>query len=63
MTINPFYSRRNPATPARVVMPRYAKLPHAPVNRSPVPRLTSPYHIDRAGEYGDGITVLPLEAH
>lgn len=53
MTINPFYSRRIPASVPRVVPPRYAKLPLAPVNRSPVPRLTSLYHFDRAGEYGD----------
>lgn len=53
MTINPFYSRRIPASVPRFIPPRYAKLPLAPVNRSPVPRLTSLYHFDRAGEYGD----------
>jgi SAM-dependent methyltransferase len=31
----------------------YAKLPRAPRNASPVPHLTSLYHFDRAGEYGD----------
>jgi hypothetical protein len=31
----------------------YAKLPAAPVNASPVPHLTSLYHFNRAGEYGD----------
>jgi hypothetical protein len=32
---------------------RYARLPRAPVTGSPVPHLTSLYHFDRAGEYGD----------
>ena len=32
---------------------RYARLPKAPVTGSPVPHLTSLYHFDRAGEYGD----------
>jgi SAM-dependent methyltransferase len=31
----------------------YARLPRAPINASPVPHLTSLYHFDRAGEYGD----------
>ena len=31
----------------------YAKLPRAPRNGSPVPRLTSLYHFDDAGPYGD----------
>jgi DNA modification methylase len=31
----------------------YAKLPQAPITASPVPHLTSLYHFDRAGEYGD----------
>lgn len=51
--VNPFFSRRAPETLPRFVMPRYAKLPRAPVNGSPVPHLTSLYHFDRAGEYGD----------
>ena len=33
--------------------PVYARLPQAPQNASPVPHLTSLYHFDRAGEYGD----------
>ena len=53
MTINPFYSRRNPVPPPCFVAPLYARLPRAPVNASPVPRLTSLYHFERAGEYGD----------
>lgn len=32
---------------------RWAKLPMAPVNASPVPGLTSLYHFDEAGSYGD----------
>ncbi len=54
--INPFYSAQ---TKRRTVVrqapqpARYAKLPLAPVNGSPVPHLTSLYHFSRAGEYGD----------
>ena len=33
--------------------PRYARLPLAPRNASPVPHLTSLYHFHRAGDYGD----------
>jgi hypothetical protein len=53
--INPFFAarhRRKPvAAPPRQI--RYARLPKAPVTGSPVPHLTSLYHFDRAGEYGD----------
>ena len=31
----------------------YAKLPQAPRNASPVPHLTSLYHFDKPGEFGD----------
>jgi hypothetical protein len=31
----------------------FARLPKAPQNASPVPHLTSLYHFDRAGDYGD----------
>lgn len=49
--INPFYSPRPaPAAQSKRV---YALLPLAPVNGSPVPHLTSLYHFNRAGEYGD----------
>jgi hypothetical protein len=60
--INPFYAARQAraATPIRPQPPEqkpdrlvYVKLPRAPRNASPVPRLTSLYHLDRAGEYGD----------
>lgn len=57
--INPFYeSRRNHrpmvAAPSSTDnQPRYARLPLAPRNASPVPHLTSLYHFHRAGEYGD----------
>ncbi|MCA9065848.1 MAG: hypothetical protein KDA96_22425 [Planctomycetaceae bacterium] len=47
-TVNPFYSARNAVEPAV-----YAKLPQAPRNTSPVPHLTSLYHDDNAGNYGD----------
>ena len=56
-TINPFYANRNrPATSQMPHAPNratYAKLPQAPINASPVPHLTSLYHFDRAGDYGN----------
>jgi hypothetical protein len=56
-TINPFYAARQyrPASEpaADLHQPIYVKLPRAPKNASPVPGLTSLYHFDRAGEYGD----------
>lgn len=52
--VNPFYAaRRAQAVPRHVAAIRYARLPIAPVNASPVPHLTSLYHFHRAGEYGD----------
>src|SRR6266850_373836 len=55
--INPAYAARLKrfARSARQALsqPVYAKLPRAPRNASPVPHLTSLYHFDRAGEYGD----------
>ena len=39
--------------PRREDRPVYARLPRAPITGSPVPNLTSLYHFDRAGEYGD----------
>jgi SAM-dependent methyltransferase len=53
--INPFYARRQQRFTARAEerpQPRYARLPLAPKNASPVPHLTSLYHFHRAGEYG-----------
>jgi hypothetical protein len=53
--INPFYARRQSRTNHRresKPQPRYARLPLAPKNASPVPHLTSLYHFHRAGEYG-----------
>jgi hypothetical protein len=52
--VNPFYAARH--QPHRVEprpLPTHAKLPRAPINGSPVPHLTSLYHFDRAGDYGD----------
>jgi hypothetical protein len=54
---NPFYAARRQRT-ARSPQPAprtpiYAKLPQAPINASPVPHLTSLYHFNRAGDYGD----------
>lgn len=47
MTINPSYL---PETP---LSPDFAKLPLAPRTASPVPHLTSLYHFDNAGTYGN----------
>lgn len=44
-TTNPLYPPPRPA--------RYAKLPRTPRTASPVPRLTSLYHTDADGGYGD----------
>lgn len=52
MTINPFYAARTQAPTRPVHLTRYARLPAAPINASPVPHLTSLYHFDRAGDYG-----------
>jgi SAM-dependent methyltransferase len=55
--IDPFYAAclNLAASPAEAEPPKpiYARLPLAPRNASPVPHLTSLYHFDRAGEYGD----------
>jgi hypothetical protein len=51
--VNPFYAATLPKRSVAIPQARYAKLPLAPVNASPVPHLTSLYHFDRAGEYGD----------
>lgn len=55
--VNPFYRARQVAStplcqPLRQRW-QFAKLPPAPINASPVPRLTSLYHFDKAGEFGD----------
>jgi len=59
-SIDPFYAaclnlsaspRRDEPPPSG--KPIYARLPMAPITGSPVPHLTSLYHFDRAGEYGD----------
>ena len=56
-TINPFYAARQEREAIPLAQPSgeavYAKLPKAPITSSPVPHLTSLYHFDRAGEYGD----------
>ena len=54
--INPFYAARfshltDSATEPRQIV--YAKLPQAPINRSPVPELTSLYHNPEPEPYGD----------
>jgi hypothetical protein len=54
--VNPYFAARLEAelpTPVAAERPVYARLPRAPRNASPVPHLTSLYHCDRAGEYGD----------
>src|SRR5690242_4500261 len=54
---NPFFlqrrSRLSVSRSPNTSKPIYARLPSAPRNTSPVPHLTSLYHFDRAGEYGD----------
>ena len=56
-TINPHYAART--LRAAIVGPSlkpsalYAKLPRVPVTASPVPHLTSLYHNDQAGPWGD----------
>ncbi len=55
-SINPFYAARV-ARPAPTgqnshEVQRYARLPQAPRNASPVPHLTSLYHFHRPGPYG-----------
>lgn len=52
-SVNPFYSLNPLADTKRHSKHRYAKLPVAPRNSSPVPHLTSLYHFDNAGHYGD----------
>jgi hypothetical protein len=61
LSVNPFYAARI----KRAVSPKpgrldpradraaYAKLPRVPINGSPVPELTSLYHNDQPGPYGD----------
>lgn len=52
-TVNPFYAARVRPKVDHAPQARYAKLPLAPINASPVPHLTSLYHFSRAGRYGD----------
>lgn len=55
--VNPFYaaraSRENVLPVRTANAPRYARLPQAPVTASPVPHLTSLYHFNEPGAYGD----------
>ena len=55
--VNPYYAactqRTTSMRPRHDEAPQYAKLPRAPRNGSPVPHLTSLYHFDEAGSYGD----------
>lgn len=54
LSINPFYAARHQPSSnvVRTMEQRYAKLPLAPLNASPVPHLTSLYHFDEPGSYG-----------
>jgi hypothetical protein len=49
-SVNPLYAAQARKPKHR---PVYAKLPQAPVNASSVPHLTSLYHWDEPGPYGD----------
>jgi hypothetical protein len=55
--IDPFYAAclSMSASPAQAKpsKPVYARLPRAPITASPVPHLTSLYHFDSTGDYGD----------
>lgn len=52
-SINPAYAKRcAPRQPSASPAVRYAKLPLAPINSSPVPHLTSLYHFAEPGDYG-----------
>lgn len=59
IAINPFYmARRAPVLRSPAATPsartsRWARLPRAPINASPVPHLTSLYHFAEPGPYGD----------
>lgn len=51
--VNPHYAARRVARRReRQHPPRWAKLPAAPINASPVPHLTSLYHFTDPGNYG-----------
>src|SRR5436853_7347131 len=49
VAVNPFYASRQPRRQPTTV---YARLPRSPMTSSPVPHLTSLYHYDDAGAYG-----------
>lgn len=53
--INPHYAKssKHAATRRPETNRKYALLPAAPKNASPVPRLTSLYHFDEPGSYGN----------
>lgn len=55
--VNPFFATRDCgehfALRKAARSPRYARLPLAPVNGSPVPHLTSLYHFSEPGKFGD----------
>lgn len=56
LCVNPFFSnrRRRTGVPrAAFQQPLFARLPRAPINGSPVPHLTSLYHHNDAGDYGN----------
>jgi hypothetical protein len=48
--VNPFYALRYRKPPSPTSPTRYVKLPCAPVTASPVPHLTSLYHLDDQGD-------------
>ncbi|MGH7243416.1 MAG: hypothetical protein ACREJD_08380 [Phycisphaerales bacterium] len=51
--VNPFYAARFAAPLPSFELPRFARLPRAPITTSPVPSLTSLYHHEPRGPYGD----------
>lgn len=52
-TVNPYFTARGRHTLTSPRSVRYAKLPVAPITGSPVPELTSLYHRDEPGDFGD----------
>ncbi len=53
-SVNPFLRAQNwRSQPQNTQGRTYALLPAAPLNASPVPHLTSLYHFNKAGDYGD----------
>ena len=51
--VNPFYGNKPASTQTTQAKRHYALLPAAPITGSPVPHLTSLYHFNEPGAFGD----------